>query len=614
MKPARWACCSGTLARRLASLLACAALLCAAPTAGAQQPVLRIDQAEFVLSDSAEPPPDTAPWQAQTLPDNWRVSRPGVAGFGWYRLSFDLPRPPDFPYAIFTPTLRTIGAVYVNGVLVGRTDPFGTTTLNRRPHYFVVSPSTLRSGSNSIHVRVFTAPGYTGGLAAPLVGVDARVRPEFEQRFFWQVTSVQFDCALAAIFGVISLLLWLRRRQDLLYVYFGLAALSWAAYISSYIVRYPPVPVPWWGAMTFLAGHAKLLFMMLFAVRYAGWRWPRTERALWVWIVISAFVIYAADVRGIDFWLLGLWERSWMLVALSYAGVLAVAAWQLPTPQRLLLALTASIHPILHIYFNFFPSAEALILLPNDFLPMQLVVGWILVDRFANALDEAERLNAELEQRVAQKHTELERNYAQMQQLTREAAVAEERQRIMSDMHDGIGGQLISTLSLVEHGEASSREVAAALRECIDDLRLTIDSLEPAENDLLPALGNFRYRLDGRLKQVGVKLDWRVQELPKLACLTPRNLLHVLRILQEAFTNILKHAHADTIQVETGVDAEHAQVFIRIRDNGQGFVTDLARHGHGIANMTQRAKTVGGELRVLPTAAGTTLDLLLPVG
>jgi len=104
-----------------------------------------------------------------------------------------------------------------------------------------------------------------------------------------------------------------------------------------------------------------------------------------------------------------------------------------------------------------------------------------------------------------------------------------------------------------------------------------------------------------------------VQELPKLACLTPRNMLHVLRILQEAFTNILKHAHADTIQVETGVDAEHAQVFIRIRDNGQGFVTDIARHGHGIANMTQRAKTVGGELRVWPSPRGTTLDLLLPV-
>ena len=53
-------------------------------------------------------------------------------------------------------------------------------------------------------------------------------------------------------------------------------------------------------------------------------------------------------------------------------------------------------------------------------------------------------MNAELEERVRQKQRELERNFEKLQRLSREAAVAEERQRIMSDMHDGIGAQLIS--------------------------------------------------------------------------------------------------------------------------------------------------------------------------
>jgi len=51
-----------------------------------------------------------------------------------------------------------------------------------------------------------------------------------------------------------------------------------------------------------------------------------------------------------------------------------------------------------------------------------------------------------------------------------------------------LGAQLISTLTLVEHGQASNAQVAVALRECIDDLRLAIDSLEPAEGDLAPVL------------------------------------------------------------------------------------------------------------------------------
>ena len=183
---------------------------------------------------------------------------------------------------------------------------------------------------------------------------------------------------------------------------------------------------------------------------------------------------------------------------------------------------------------------------------MNVVLVWILIDRFIRALDEARRLNAELEGRVAQKHAELQQNFAQLREMERQQTIAEERQRIMSDMHDGIGGQLISTLSLVEKGSLSSAEVAAVLRECLEDLRLTIDSLEPTDNDLLTVLGNLRYRLQGRLQRCGIELDWQVREVTRLACLTPQNVLHILRILQEAFTNVLKHAHATVIRVETG--------------------------------------------------------------
>jgi signal transduction histidine kinase len=153
--------------------------------------------------------------------------------------------------------------------------------------------------------------------------------------------------------------------------------------------------------------------------------------------------------------------------------------------------------------------------------------------------------------------------------------------------------------------------MAAALRECLDDLRLTIDSLEPTDNDLLPALGNFRYRVDPRLKRQGITLDWQVGDVPRLACLTPRNLLHLLRILQEAFTNVLKHAGASLIRVETGLMADEQQVFIRVSDNGAGFSGD--HRGRGLANMQQRAERIGGVLQVAPSSSGTTLELLLPV-
>lgn len=232
--------------------------------------------------------------------------------------------------------------------------------------------------------------------------------------------------------------------------------------------------------------------------------------------------------------------------------------------------------------------------------------------RVSRALAESQRLNALLEERVREKQYELERQFEVLQRLMRDAAVAEERRRLMSDMHDGIGASLISTLSLVESGEASSEQVATALRECIDDLRLAIDSLEPADGELEPVLGGLRYRLEPRLKAKGITLEWQVQDLPKLAALTPQNVLHVLRILQEAFSNVVKHTQATRLRVATRVD--DGRVAIEVSDDGCGFDIAQPASGRGLANMRMRAHAIGGELRIVADSRGTMLSLSLPIG
>ncbi len=209
---------------------------------------------------------------------------------------------------------------------------------------------------------------------------------------------------------------------------------------------------------------------------------------------------------------------------------------------------------------------------------------------------------------MAQKHAELEGNFRRLQDMQRRTAVAEERRRLMSEMHDGIGSQLIATLDLVERGAAPKAETATELRECLDSLRLTVGSLEPTENDLLTVLGNVRYRLEGRLKRQGIALEWQVQDVPELASLTPQNVLHILRILQEAFTNILKHAHAKTIKVETARTDKHVQVVVA--DDEDGFTR--GREGRGLLNMRRRAAALGAKLDIAPSPAGTTLTLQIP--
>jgi signal transduction histidine kinase len=89
--------------------------------------------------------------------------------------------------------------------------------------------------------------------------------------------------------------------------------------------------------------------------------------------------------------------------------------------------------------------------------------------------------------------------------------------------------------------------------------------------------------------------------------------LHVLRILQEAFTNALKHAHPRRIRV--AAHAEAGRVAIDVSDDGKGFDETAAPvRGHGLANMRKRAQALGAELQLRSSAQGTTLSLLLPAG
>lgn len=117
----------------------------------------------------------------------------------------------------------------------------------------------------------------------------------------------------------------------------------------------------------------------------------------------------------------------------------------------------------------------------------------------------------------------------------------------MQDMHDGMGSSLIIALLEAEKGHLDASSLTDVLKNCIEDLKLTIDSMEPVEADLLLLMATLRFRLTPRLESAGIRLRWDIQNVPALDWLDPRNALHILRILQETFSNIIKHTNATEI-------------------------------------------------------------------
>jgi signal transduction histidine kinase len=574
---------------------------------------LKLERAEFIASDAAEPPPDSAAWQPQALPDAWEFSRPGTKGYGWYRLQFEWAQPLPAKPAVYTPHMRNVGAIYLNGTLVGQTAPFGIPDTVFQPVLFEFAPALLRDGRNTLHVRLWSPPNWGERLAPMRVGELALLEKAMERERFVHITIAELSGVFSATVGLYMLLIWQLRRREEMYGWFGAAALGIAVWTAVHLQLAWQLDERVGGVLGALAGGSHPMLLFQYGLRFAGWRWPRVERVAWGYTLLIC-VVYVHDNFSAEPW----WQTiDWLAFALHCATLLLMLYILVRQPgiETLLLALA-------HVYsigslvlYIFTPSLEGLDHAPFHTVPMFIAMGWIVIRRFVRSLNETEALNAGLEQRVAERHAALEREQARLQALARSAAIAEERERLMSDMREGLGALLMATLARVEQGGATARQVASALREGIDDLRLAIDSLQPADDDLLAVLGNLRWRLERRLKEHGIALDWQVSDVPKLACLSPRNVLHLLRILQEAFNNVMRHGEARRIRVSTSVDTE--RVKIDVSDDGQGSSVDAVRAaaaGLGVARMRSRANTIGAQLRVLPTAHGTTLSLSLPRG
>jgi signal transduction histidine kinase len=85
------------------------------------------------------------------------------------------------------------------------------------------------------------------------------------------------------------------------------------------------------------------------------------------------------------------------------------------------------------------------------------------------------------------------------------------------------------------------------------------------------------------------------------------------RIVQEALTNVARHASVDRAEVD--VTAEARRLLARIEDRGRGFDVDAALAGpsSGLAGMRERARLLGGHLTIQSGASGTRLLLVLPL-
>lgn len=228
------------------------------------------------------------------------------------------------------------------------------------------------------------------------------------------------------------------------------------------------------------------------------------------------------------------------------------------------------------------------------------VLFWLRQRNLQNSLVEKNKINEQLEQRIETTKANLLVSESARRKLEVAHAITDERERIMREIHDGIGSSLVAALASAERQGKQSSTAVFALKSALSDLRIAVDSLEPVEGDVSTLLASLRYRLEPEMRKSGVSFDWRVEEVPAIKWLDAPNAIHILRIFQETLANILGHAEANLIRVTCKTELRHgrAGIVIEVSDDGKGFDPSIQTLGHGRKNMQSRADALGAKFSV----------------
>jgi signal transduction histidine kinase len=205
-------------------------------------------------------------------------------------------------------------------------------------------------------------------------------------------------------------------------------------------------------------------------------------------------------------------------------------------------------------------------------------------------------------------------------------AVLEERYRLSREFHDGLAqtlgylglqserlesllkmGQMDTAVSEFAEMRRSIRAAYVDVREAIDGLRLGVEDV----GQLAARLGEYTTEFT---RQTGLSVNFTA--VPDQINVLPATAVQLLRIAQEALTNVRKHAQAQEVDVRLRQIA--GELELTITDDGRGFPNALPverrYHSHGLASMRERTESLGGMLTVATQPGqGTRITVVVPV-
>jgi signal transduction histidine kinase len=636
--------------RTLASWLLCwlACLVCQAASLSGTAHAAQLSIAVAIDGAEAATRPSQVNFEAGTtvaLPDDWLQTRDDTTTVVWYQVNLDAAlaklrqeaqraKQPSTGWVAVVPRAANQAEFWLNGERLDLGIDAGSARATRNRTLWLELPeSALMPAGNTLQVRIQGVAYTRSGLSAITLGAPADLWTGYQVRRFFQTTipSTLTVALVATLMGAASL--WLKTRQT---AHAMILMLSIAWLLRALVVTNPAAGTPGLAELlallvSSLLGSLTVVLLMLDFLDLKGRFWRNCVRFSWASLAVATAIGLAAAAAGhLTPKLIAVLHWPFVAVAQIVLAAHVRKAFVQPSAVQIFIAFSLVVGGIAGIndlaQINALTAFDSIFWSPTTNLLLLLAIIWRIVKRLALVRGRADhevqqavgRATSEHGQQLEQLQTEFDRSKT----AERNSVIAAERSRLLHDLHDGMGSQLITALRMTRRAEVPREDVARVIEDSLDDMRLIIDSLDVEERDLLPLLGNLRYRLEPRLNAIGLALVWDVEPLPELEYLSPETALAIVRIVQEAVNNAVRHGGPTTSTITLTVRAQPGTIELSITDNGAGFdfaqpPKQSAAH-RGLGAMLARAKKLSGHLTVSSSpqrkegGQGTQVLLTLP--
>lgn len=610
-------------------LLICLIAIMIAPTAWAQPhnhytstrttegPVIEFDDGDFALADGLQVP--TQGWKRAANPHIVRIRETDWKTGDFHtlvgRFRFDRSALGNGALALYTISTRNQFSVLVNGREVGRNYARATDQILAwyRPYLIPLPAGTLVPGNNQIEIHVTSQDSV--GVGRIMIGPNSTIRAYYDTQFFWHITAPMAASFAMLVLGALALLFWLGRREEVELAWLSLSTFLWFLRNYQYFAEVTPFQIEIFNAVTVYATYFASVATAAFYFCFT--KLPR-RNAIISWLFLLGVPLVVAhgwfSASNLVFYI----PTTILIFGVAILALLDV--YRHRDIEHGAIGLAMLVAPFFSLYdvtlANGHRGWDGNGFYLAVFGGFQYTVSFLISfgKRALDAFAELAITNVTLEQRIAEARAELEASEAARQQLVVGHALAGERERLMQEMHDGIGSNLITALAVARQQKQPASTIKT-LNRALADLKITVDSLEPVEGDIVALIGNLRHRMAGDLRDAGVACKWEAEKCHTLPWLDAANALHVLRIFQEAIGNVLSHSQATEMrigcreQTYRGVDGIAAYV----ADNGHGFDASGELPGKGLANIAARARSLHGLLSTeSEPGKGTRVTLWLP--